>query len=192
MDLVAALATCFDHTGTVLAGIREDQWHDPTPCADWDVRALATHMLGVVENMDRTARGQERIDDVNSVDLGADAAASFRTVAASTLAAWEVADLDAPLDFGGGRMVPTRFAVMVNLLDTSTHAWDLARATGQDEMLPAGVAEAALASAHEVVRDEIRGTRGFDPAIVLSSSSASPTDQLVAFLGRQPSASTYA
>jgi uncharacterized protein (TIGR03086 family) len=191
MDLVTALADCFDHTGAVLAGVTADQWHDSTPCAEWDVRALATHTMGVVENMGRTARGEEPVDDVNGVDLGTDPAARFRTVAASTLAAWEVADLDAPLDFGGGRMVPTRFAVMVNLLDTSTHAWDLARATGQVETLPAGVAEAALASAHEVVRDEIRGTRGFDPAIVLPSS-ASSTDQLVAFLGREPSATTSA
>src|SRR5205085_3087572 len=91
MDLVAALAACFDHTGAVLAGVTADQWDDPTPCAEWDVRVLAAHTVGVVDNMGRTARGEDRIDDVNRVDLGADPAARFRAVAASTLAAWEAA-----------------------------------------------------------------------------------------------------
>ena len=185
MELVTALAGCFDHTGGVLDGVTADQWDDKTPCAEWDVRALATHTVGVVENMGRAARGEEPIEDVNTIELGADPAARFRAVAATTLSAWQAADLDAPLDFGGGRMVPTRFAVMVNLLDTSTHAWDLARATGQPETLPAGVAEAALAAAREVVPDEIRQSRGFDPAITLATD-APPTQQLVAFLGRQP------
>lgn len=184
MDLVTALAATFDRTGDLFAGVAPEQWDDTTPCAEWDVRVLATHTLGVVENMGHTARGEEGVDDVNAVELGADPAARFRAVAATTLAAWRGADLDAPLDFGGGRVVPTRFAVMVNLLDTSTHAWDLARATGQDEELPPGVAEAALASAREVVRDEIRGTRGFDPALT-PAGDATPTEQLVAFLGRR-------
>jgi uncharacterized protein (TIGR03086 family) len=185
MDLVTALTGCFDHTGGVLDGVTAEQWDDKTPCAEWDVRALATHTIGVVDNMGRTARGEERIEDVNAVEIGADPAARLRAVAATTLASWQAADLDAPLDFGGGRKVATRFAVMVNLLDTSTHAWDLARATGQAETLPAGVAEAALASAREVVPDEIRAARGFDPAITLAAD-APPTHLLVAFLGRQP------
>jgi uncharacterized protein (TIGR03086 family) len=185
MQLIEALAMTFDHTADVFDGVAATQWDDTTPCAEWDVRALAVHTLGVVENMGRTARGEERLEDVNSVELGADPAARFRAVADPTIAAWRVADLDAPLDFGGGRMVPTRFAVMVNLLDTSTHSWDLARATGQPEELPAGVAEVALESAREVVRDEIRGTRGFDP-VVTPPVDASATQELVAFLGRRP------
>ena len=185
MQLIEALAASFDHTTVVFDGVPSNGWDADTPCSEWDVRALAAHTIGVVDNMGRTARGEERLDDVNGAELGADPAARFRAVAGPTLAAWRAADLDAPLDFGGGRMVPTRFAVMVNLLDTSTHAWDLARATGQPEELPAGVAELALVSAREVVRDEIRGARGFDP-VLTTAPDATPTQQLVAFLGRNP------
>jgi uncharacterized protein (TIGR03086 family) len=184
MDLVTALAANFDHTGTVIAGVTADQWDDKTPCSEWDVRALAAHTLGVVDNMGRGARGESLLTSVNDVELGPDPAARFRAVAATTLSAWQAADLDAPIDFGAGPR-PARVGLMINLLDTSTHTWDLAVATGQPAELPAGVAEAALDAARAVVVDDVRPVRGFDPAIT-PATDATPTQQLVAFLGRRP------
>ena len=183
MDPVTALAATFDHTGAVLAGVAPEQWDDATPCAEWDVRALAAHTTGVVENMGRAARGASLLPSVNDVDLGPDPAAHFRTVAAASIAAWRTVDPDGTIDFGNGPR-PAEVGAMINLLDTATHTWDLARATGQSEALPAGVAEAALEAARAIVVDEIRGPRGFDPAIT-PAPDATATEQLVAFLGRK-------
>ena len=70
-------------------------------------------------------------------------------------------------------------------MDTSTHAWDLARATGQPEDLPAELASLILEICHSFVTDEIRNFAGFAPAVGVSAD-ASSTTKLVAFLGRKP------
>jgi uncharacterized protein (TIGR03086 family) len=32
-------------TGAVLAGVRPAQWHDPTPCSEWNVYKLLSHIV---------------------------------------------------------------------------------------------------------------------------------------------------
>jgi uncharacterized protein (TIGR03086 family) len=81
--------------------------------------------------------------------------------------------------------MPAQVGIGINLLDTATHSWDIARATGQDANLPDEVAAAALAECQGIVTDDIRKFAGFDPAVPVTRD-ANPTDQLVAFLGRQP------
>ena len=52
----------------------------------------------------------------------------------------------------------------VNLLDTLTHGWDIAVASGQDHELPEQAARAALAAARMIVSDELRPAAGFAAA----------------------------
>jgi len=80
--------------------------------------------------------------------------------------------------------MPGRALAGINLLDTATHTWDLATATGQDPTLPDDVAVAALEASRMIVSDDIRSGRF--GAEVPATPGASPTDQLVSFLGRQP------
>ena len=75
--------------------------------------------------------------------------------------------------------------ISINLIDTATHSWDIARATGQDADLPDDLAAVVLAVSEQVVNDDIRRFAGIDPAIPIGAD-ATPTDRLVAFLGRQP------
>lgn len=42
----AQLARAHAATAAVFDGVKDDQWALPTPCAAWDVRALANHMVG--------------------------------------------------------------------------------------------------------------------------------------------------
>ncbi len=91
--------------------------------------------------------------------------------------------LDQIVDGGPGPM-PGRVLAGINLLDTATHSWDLAMATGQPTELPDDVAEAALEAAHMIVSDELRAGR-FGPEVT-APKSADATTQLVAFLGRTP------
>ncbi len=72
----------------------------------------------------------------------------------------------------------------INLLDTATHTWDLATATGQPSALPDDVAVAALEASLATITPEIRRGR-FDPEVA-APAGATPTDLLVAFLGRTP------
>jgi uncharacterized protein (TIGR03086 family) len=184
MELLDALSQTFDHTSKVVAGVRAEQLEASTPCREWDLRGLITHTLGVVENMGRGASGAELLPDINAVVLEADLGAQFRAEADRTLAAWKARGLDGEVNVGAGPM-PVVAAMSINLLDTATHSWDIARATGQDANLPEALAATALAVCREVVTDGVRNFAGFDPVVTVGAD-ASTTDQLVAFLGRKP------
>lgn len=184
MELLTALAQTFDHTHGVIAGVRADQMANPTPCTQWDVHALLGHALGVVAGIGGAVRGDAPPPDGAQFVLADDPAAQFRSLANSTLAAWTRADLTSEINIGAGPM-PGSAALSINLLDTATHAWDIARATGQPEDLPADLASLVLEVCQTFVTDEIRGFAGFDPAVAVPAD-ASSTTKLAAFLGRRP------
>ncbi|MEX2268785.1 MAG: TIGR03086 family metal-binding protein [Acidimicrobiia bacterium] len=184
MELLDALAQTFDHATTIVAGVKPEQLDAPTPCRDWDVRALLGHTFGVVVNMGRGANGEELLADMNSYPLESDLRGQFRTEADRTLAAWQARGLDGEVNIGAGPM-PAHAGLSINLLDTATHSWDIARATGQDGDVPEAVAATVLGVGRGFVTDEIRSFAGFDPEIPVGDETSS-TDQLAAFLGRQP------
>lgn len=180
MELIDALEQTFQHAEGVIGNVRADQYDDPTPCPDWPVRDLLGHTIGVVAGLGAAASGTPPTEFA----LGTDPAAQFRAAAAATLAAWRTPGvLDKIVDAGPGPM-PGRVLAGINLLDTATHTWDIATATGQPTQLPTGVAEAALNVSRATITPEIRPGR-FGPELP-APPDAGPTDQLVAFLGRQP------
>ena len=183
MDLIAALANTFDHAHAVIAGVQPDQLDNQTPCAEWNVGALLGHTIGVVQGIGNAVAGRPPSDPAAFV-LADDPAAQFRSAANAALAAWTTAGLDGEQNIGAGPM-PGGVAIGINLLDTSTHSWDIARATGQPEQLPADLAEVVLGLCHNIVTDDVRGIAGFDPAIEVAND-ADATTRLVAFLGRRP------
>ena len=44
-DPVDQLATAFGATRQVLTAVRDEQWSAPTPCSQWTVRDLVSHMV---------------------------------------------------------------------------------------------------------------------------------------------------
>ncbi|MEP6623514.1 MAG: TIGR03086 family metal-binding protein [Acidimicrobiia bacterium] len=184
MELLDALDATFDHTGGVIAEIRPNQLEAPTPCAEWDVQALLAHTIGVVTNMGRGVLGESLLLDPNATAVEPDPGAQFGAVAATTLAAWRSLAPDASVDIGAGPM-PAMVAMSINLLDTATHSWDIATATGQSGDLDPEVATRVMEACRMVVSDEVRGFAGFDPEVPVPAGS-SVIEQVVAFLGRRP------
>ncbi len=78
--------------------------------------------------------------------------------------------------------MPTPAAMGMNLLDTTTHSWDIARATGQDATLPDELATTLLRMSGGIVRDDLRALAGSNPPVSVPEE-ASATDRLVAFPG---------
>ena len=74
MELVDALDQTFGHAHKVIAGVRPDQYGDKTPCAEWTVRDLLAHMVGVVSHMAAATAG-EPSPGTGGFELGADPAA---------------------------------------------------------------------------------------------------------------------
>jgi uncharacterized protein (TIGR03086 family) len=183
MEMLDALSETFDHATKVLGGVQPAQLSAPTPCREWDVRALVGHMMGVVVNMGRGASGAELVD-FGSITLADDLGTQFRTEADRTLAAWKARGAGGEVNIGAGPM-PVAAAMGINLIDTATHSWDVARATGQDGRLPDELAAVVLAAAQASVSDQVRAFAGIDPAVP-APAGAGATEQLVAFLVCQP------
>ena len=184
METLDALAQTFDHAAGVIGGVQPDQLDAATPCTEWDVRALLTHTIGVVTNIGCGVRGEALIPDVNAIALDTDFARQFRTAADGTLAAWRSSGLDGEVNIGAGPM-PASLGASINVVDTASHAWDIARATGQVEDLPAELATSVLVVARGFVSDDIRSFAGIAAPIEVGAD-ATPTEAFVAFMGRRP------
>lgn len=162
-----------DGFGARLAGVRPDQWDAGTPCPEWDVTALVTHVIGV------HGRVRAALGDVApfEADADGDLLAQWSSVRDSIIAA--VADPAQALltvSRAGGEQPFETLVGRQLCTDTLFHTWDLARATGQDEHLDAeGVTKALefLGPLDEAIRRpggfgaKITPPPGADPQTVL-------------------------
>ena len=177
-----------DQTGAIVGAVRPDQFSLPTPCAEWDVRTLLSHLVGAVTRAALIGEGA----DVLAVPpfAGRDTAdwpAAYRQAADRALAAWaDDAKLDAPFAVPWGK-VPGRGAVAGYTEEIVTHGWDLAVATGQEAERDPALAEFALEVARGHIPPEIRGQAPFGP-VVGPPPGAGPYARLAAWLGRTPPA----
>lgn len=56
---VQDLAVAFTFTEAAIAGVKPDQWADPTPCSEWNVRELVNHTIAAVSTFSHAAAGTE-------------------------------------------------------------------------------------------------------------------------------------
>jgi uncharacterized protein (TIGR03086 family) len=181
-NVVDSLEQTFAHAEGVIANVQKDQHTDGTPCSEWKVRDLLGHMIGVVAGIGAAAGGRSGGAAPSAFELGADPASQFREAAASALSAWRAPGvLERVIDGPAGPM-PGNVLASINVLDTATHTWDLATATGQPAELPEPVAAAAIEASRMIVSPETRPGR-FGPEQD-APAGASTTQRLVAFLGR--------
>lgn len=183
---IDTLQGVYDHTGSVIAEVRAEHLDQPTPCSEWNVKELLNHTIGVMFGIAGGVSGQPGPAG-DAPDFTADGGTqqAFDDAAAASIAAWSADGVfDGPVNIGAGEM-PAEAAIGINVLDTLTHAWDLAEALGKDRSMDPAVAEAALAAAKMTVSDEIRPGR-FGPAVDVGAD-APAHDRLAAFLGRHPS-----
>jgi uncharacterized protein (TIGR03086 family) len=188
MDPTTLIAACAS-TQRFIDHVREDDLVRPTPCTDWDVRALLNHLLGTLALGEALLSGTPPAVAIDpgglpAADLvGADPAKAFRAGSDALVA---VADDDAYQ-----RVCTTPFGEMPGValagfttLDILVHGWDLARATGQDPALDEDLASAVLAFAHHAIGETDRTSR-IGPAVPVPPD-APVTNRLVAYLGRTP------
>ena len=112
--------------------VAPDQWSVTTPCSEWTVRDLVTHVITTQRRVLAALEGGEALEVDSDEDLRrAWAAASGAVMDAVTdpeTASKTVSGMfgEQPFESLVGRMV---------CADTLVHTWDLARAIGQDEAL---------------------------------------------------------
>jgi uncharacterized protein (TIGR03086 family) len=173
-------------TGAVVERIAEGQWDVATPCAGWDVRFLANHVVAGNWWAAELAAGRTIGEVGHRLDgdvLGGDAGAAFRASASASDAAFSVPGaLTAPCAVSYGP-VPGEVYLGHRLLDVVVHGWDLATATGQPAGLEPDLAEACWAVL-EPQLEAFRAAGAFGPAVE-APADADPQTRLLAAMGRR-------
>lgn len=168
----------------VLANVSADQMDAATPCASWNVAELVNHIVGAQHFFAAGMQGQPPVDagDVASGDF----LAAFDAAAATAVECFQAdGALERTVALPFGEM-PGAAVMGMAMTDTFQHAWDLAKATGQDTDLAPELASAILAASQQSIQDAFRGPEGAPfGAKVEAPSGASNADQLAAFLGRE-------
>jgi uncharacterized protein (TIGR03086 family) len=168
-----------------LAAVDAGDWTRPTPCADWDVRALVAHVVDEHRWVAGLLGGRTIAEIEPGLDadpLGDHAMGAWRRTTGESLAA--VAALDDPqrivhLSFGD---VPAEEYLAQLTADHVIHTWDLARAIGADEHLDAELV-AAVRSWFEPMEPLYRGAGAIGERAALPER-ASERSTLLAMFGR--------
>ncbi len=180
-----------DQTAAAIAGVRRDQAALPTPCPDFDVRALVNHTVYDVQTFASMVKGGDR-GSPDADLLGDDWAGTFRTGGAELMAAWQARGINGTIKNQLGEF-PASWGAMQHVADFAVHSWDIAVSTGQSTAsFDTQVAEAALAWAKENLKPQFRGPDKAFGTEVEVAADASAYDRLVGFFGRQPGYSTPA
>lgn len=114
---------------SLLTGVGEGQLHLPTPCDEYDVQTLSSHLIGTVSRVIAIAE----VGDAEAVAPLAPEhdAATFAQLADAAQRAWaDDALLDTPVTVPWGQ-APGREAMWGYIGEALVHGWDLAVATGQ-------------------------------------------------------------
>lgn len=193
-----AVATATD----VIAAIRPDQFDNPSPCDEMNVRLLVGHLIGVAARVAVMGRGENPLavpassDDVRDSEL----LAEWRAMSDDACRAW---DDDRTLERtivlpwatdSGAR------ALMGYVNEVTVHTWDIATATDQHPAWDEAVVTNALDLMHDwlpadraelfaAVRKKMGAAAGPNDAfagVVPVADDAAPIERLVAWNGRRP------
>lgn len=157
--------------GKRLAAVTPGQWTLPTPCPEWDVRALVDHVIGNHAGIGRMLHGR----DIDGDD--------WPSASAAVRSGWAlpgVMERQVPSPFGGQASIGQ--VAWILTADLATHTWDLSRAIGADDTLEPDLVAAlypVLVAAHPAMA----GSGKFAAAIPVPDT-ADPQTRLLALLGR--------
>jgi uncharacterized protein (TIGR03086 family) len=186
-DPRSSYRAALDWVSGLADAVRPDQLDLPTPCTEYDVRALLGHLITTVRRAVAIAEGSSPFD-VPVVVTGvpdADLAATYAHDAKLALDAWaDDARLDAVVTVPWGQ-VPGRGAVGAYTNETLVHGWDLAVATGQDSETDPELAAAVLAVAQRAIPAEPRGGHVPFAPPVEPAPDAGPTERLANWSGHR-------
>jgi uncharacterized protein (TIGR03086 family) len=178
-------------TEAIVAAVQPGQLDLPTPCTEYNVRALLGHIVGGLNRIAVVGQGGDGLAHPARADGIPDDGwtAAYRAASQRALAAWaDDAKLDVMVEVPWGK-IPGRFAVTGYIQEVLTHGWDLAKATGQPTERDPELARYALASAKRILPAEARGDGiPFGPVVQVSADTDPNAlyAQLAAWLGRQP------
>jgi uncharacterized protein (TIGR03086 family) len=173
-DVVELHRRAAGHFGDKVLAVGPDQWARPTPCSEWDVRALVNHL--VYEN-------RWAVDLVAGATVAEDPVSAWHeSLAAARDALDQPGVLDRTVHLSYGDETATEYLTQL-VTDLAVHGWDLARAIGADEQIDPELA-GFVWQAWKDREDMVRGSGMFGEHIDVPADADTQT-KLLALLGRR-------
>ncbi|GAA4443160.1 TIGR03086 family metal-binding protein [Actinokineospora soli] len=183
------MARAAEATIGVARTVTPEQYGLPTPCPEWDVRALinhVTHWSAVVS--ERTARKlpppADGSEDEGTDYTGGDWPAFFAERVERSVAAWGEPGAWEGETVMAASPMPAQTIGSMLFCDLVMHGWDLAVSTGQTYTVPDEVGEAALRVMEEIA-EMGRQWGAFGPEVAVPAD-APALDRALAMSGRDP------
>jgi uncharacterized protein (TIGR03086 family) len=150
-DLIALHRTAIDAATAYIGRVRPDDLPRPTPCAEWDLRALLAHMVGQNRGFTVAVRG----GNAPKIAYGPEPFTEQRWIASAggLISAFAQAHPEAMIlevELNPTRPLPLTTVVGAHLVDTAVHTWDVARSLDLGFTPPSEVADAVLRVAESV------------------------------------------
>ena len=176
-----------DEVARVVAGIRDDQLGNQTPCDGTSVAGLLDHLVGLTVAFRCSA---EKTPLPGQASASADAlVADWRTRLPAQLAAmaeaWRAPSAWEGTASAGGVELPAPAMAAVALDELVVHGWDLAVATGQPYSVSDADAEACMTFAAAVGETTEERAGLYGPRVPVPAD-APPFDRLLGLTGRDP------
>ena len=179
----AHMKECAAEAARVAQAVQPDRLEDPTPCDEFDLRALVNHLvLYTSHGLERRALREELPDELIERDFAAGAgwAQEYAAQLDRALAAWaDPAVWDG--DIGG---TPAADLAAMMTLEMALHGWDVARVTGEEYRVSAETGRFIL-QVVEKYAEMYRQYDGFAGAVP-TGADAPPFERAVAASGRDP------
>jgi uncharacterized protein (TIGR03086 family) len=190
-DRRSALLDSYENAAVILSGIVADELGHPTPCPNYDVAGLIAHLVEAGHRAAALGRGQAPPpgDESPHVELS-DAPGQLRSAAEQAAQAWgDSSRLSSRYTMPWGEEYTGATLVDMYLAELATHAWDLARATGQIDKLDSSLASPALEGARAMIKPQYRNM--VEPGVpfgveIHPAPGADDWERLAAFMGRDP------
>jgi uncharacterized protein (TIGR03086 family) len=166
----------------------------PTPCTDWDLKALLAHLAASMADLEsalRTGHLDPEPDDPATPDPddptipaldGDDPVELLRDRAANLLFACYAHHGPDQFVLVGDLPLPAEIVTCTGAVEIAVHGWDVRAARGRGAPIPPALATRMLRLSPFLVT----GREGLFGTPVQVPAQASPGDQLVAYLGRHP------
>jgi uncharacterized protein (TIGR03086 family) len=183
-EAITALERAYDDLARVVAGLDGPDLERATDCGGWDVRALLDHTLGTAVMFTLVNAGLAAGEDAGDV-VADDPAGALARTSVDNLASWRrdgAQDGERTYPWG---TYPAGVALRINVSEIAIHSWDLARATGQEARLDAGVAQIVYDLYRQIPMDGLRA-KGVFGAEIAARGSATVQERLLGLLGRKP------
>lgn len=163
-----------------------DQWHSPTPCTEWDVRALVNHVVGELRWIAPLLAGKTiaEVGDQFAGDLlGNEPRRAWSSASQQAIdACLQPGAMERTVHLSTGDRRADAYIPEVTT-DLVIHTWDLARGIGADDRLDGRLVDLAQATLKPQV-EAWRAAGAFAPAVEVPQGADAQT-QFLALVGRR-------